>query len=131
MSFNTIIPHPQYCLVEAVIDGYEDWQSAMQVVEEISTLADEHGWNRFLIDFTRAVMRVSESEAPDIAAFFNSFYARSANFALRLPADSRAESTVRAFGAAVSDLGHGVTYLKTDADRVAWMASHNRHTRTG
>lgn len=131
MSFNTVVPHPEYELVEAVIDGYEDWQSAVDVIEDMVELAEDQGWRRFLIDFTRVTMRVSVNEAPDLATFFDKLFPENFTMALYLPADDKAAETVQAFGDAMTGLGHAIVYLKSREERQSWIVSPFRQTGTG
>ena len=131
MSFNTVIPHPDCQLVEAVIDGYEDWQTATDIIEDMVDLAEDHDWRRFLIDFTRVVMRVSVSEAPDLATFFDKIFPAHCGLGLYLPTDTQAALSVQAFGDTMTGLGHTVVYLKSSEERQVWMTAPFRQTGTG
>jgi hypothetical protein len=122
MSFNRVIPHYHECYIELVIDGYEDWESAVDTITEMADIAERHELCRFLIDFSRVDMRVSPAEAPDVAAFFNSFCPAGFCLGIILPDDVRAGQTVRAFATAIGALGHPVSYLETSADRAEWIA---------
>ncbi|MHA6287211.1 hypothetical protein [Maricaulis sp. CAU 1757] len=131
MSFNRVRYLSELNCVEAVIDGYEDWQSAMQVVEEMIELAEDRDWVRFLIDFRLVDMRVSVSEAPDIATFFDNLMDQKGEFALLLPVEARGEATVRSFGGKMVALGHSVVYLKTVHERDLWLRDDTRHAAAG
>lgn len=132
MSFNKIISHSHDGYVELVIDGYEDWDSAVDSISEMADVAERDGLSRFLIDFRRVDMRVSPSEAPDIAKFFNSFCTFGFSLGLILPEDRYAARTAQAFAEAIAGLGHPVAFLATPAERAAWVAHGSaRARRTG
>ncbi|WP_323762294.1 hypothetical protein [Maricaulis sp.] len=121
MSFNRVIILPDHACVEAIIDGYEDWDSATEVIVEMCEQVEARSWKRILIDFRRVNLRVSRSEAHDIANFFNSFVNYAMNIAVWLPAGERDAEVINTFARRMDELGHAMTPIRTVADRDAWL----------
>ncbi|WP_417485873.1 hypothetical protein [Maricaulis sp.] len=121
MSFNQVTILPEYACVEAIIDGYEDWDSATDVIVEMGEQVEARAWNRILIDFRRVNLRISRSEAQDIAGFFNSFVTYAMNIAVWLPASDRDAEVISIFARKMGELGHSMTLLRDASDRDAWL----------
>lgn len=121
MSFNRVEALPDYACVDVIIDGHEDWDSATDVIVEMIELAEARGWSRILIDFTRVNLRVALVEAPEIAKFFDSFVNHPMTLAIVLPVADTDRVIIGAFASALHDLGHAVSVLHSDADRMAWL----------
>lgn len=126
MSFNRVEPHKAEAYVEAVIDGHEDWQSALSVIEDMMDAARDHDLDRILLDFTSVDMRVAVSEAPDIARLFDSFAPWPMQLAIIPPADDQGRAVVESFSSQIGDLGHGVTFVRDAQDRANWVSGQGR-----
>lgn len=124
MSFNRVVTHEADAYVQAVIDGHEDWQSALQVIEEITAAAEAHDLHRIMLDFSTVDMRVAVTETADIARIFDSFAHRSMDLAIIPPLDSKGRDTVEAFAVHIGELGHTVTVLITNQSRADWIGAH-------
>lgn len=97
MSFNRVIPHADEDYVEAIIDGYEDWESAMHVIEKMTSVAEEMGTNRILLNFSTVDMRVAASEAPEIGELFHTLAPGLLILGIIPSTEERAVRTVEAF----------------------------------
>lgn len=122
MSFNRVTALPEHACVEAIIDGYEDWDSATDSIVEMTELAEIYNWSRILIDFTRVNLRVALVEAPEIAKFFNSFATRTLDVGVRLPEAERDIMVIQTFANSLGAFGHQITQLRSDIDREIWLA---------
>ena len=122
MSFNKVVPHEAEAYIEAVIDGHEDWQSALQVIEEMTDAAAELDFDRILLDFSTVDMRVAVSETPDIARIFDSFSPGPMQLGIIPSPDPKGRATVEAFASHIGALGHTVTIVSNDAERASWIA---------
>ena len=129
MSFNKILSHIADGYAELVVDGYEDWSTAVDSMTELANAAEVAGLTRFLIDFRRVDMRISINEVPDIALYFKKYCLVDFDLAVILPQDTTASATARAFAETIAGLGHDVAYVVTSHERVAWVA--RRHCRAG
>lgn len=121
MSFNKVTILPEHACVEAIIDGYEDWDSATDVIVEMAEQVESRAWTRILIDFRLVNLRVSRSEAQDIARFFNSFVTYAMSIAVWLPSGERDAATITAFADTMAELGHTITLVRNPADRDVWL----------
>ena len=121
MSFNRITALPQQACVEAIIDGYEDWDSATDAIVEMTEMAESRKWSRILIDFTRINLRIALSEAPELAKFFDSFVTSRKSVAVMLPANEHAAAVIGMFANTLCELGHPVALLRCHEDRRAWL----------
>ncbi|ABI66363.1 MULTISPECIES: hypothetical protein [Maricaulis] len=122
MSFNRVTILPDHACVETFIDGYEDWDSATDIIVEMAEAAESRGWRRILLDFTRVDLRIARSEAQDIAKFFNSFVTHSMSFGVRLPQTQRDAEIIMIFANTMHELGHAVTLLLDRSDREIWLS---------
>jgi|GEM_PF-2517448 len=122
MSFNRVLPREAEGFVEAIIDGYEDWLSATQVIEEMVGVAEDLGTTRILIDFSGADMRIYSREARDIASFFNSFLFEPLDMALLPPADERGREILMIFAGAMVEFGHEVRMLDGREALQSWRS---------
>lgn len=130
MSFNRVFPHPEDAYVEAVIDGHEDWQSALAVIEDMMACASDHDLSRIILDFSTVDMRVAVKEAPDIARLFDSFAPTKMQLGIIPPGpEIGGREVVEAFAAQISDLGHATAFLDDDAKRADWIAGRLRPQR--
>ncbi len=121
MSSNRITPHPAAGYIEAVVDGHEDWMSAVQTIEQIGALIDEFRVYRILLDFAQVDMRVATVEAPDLAKLFHAFTTDQLSFGIVRSGDVRSDATIEAFAAGMRALGHGVEYLESRAATSDWV----------
>ncbi|WP_121210613.1 hypothetical protein [Maricaulis maris] len=131
MSFNRITALPQHACVEAIIDGYEDWDSATDTIVEMTEMAEAHNWHRILIDFTRVNLRVALVEAPEVAKFFDSFVTSTKTVGVVLPSDEHDAAVIGAFANALYELGHLITFLRNPMDRQAWLDNHGKRVVNG
>ena len=123
MSFNRVFPHPDDGYVEAVIDGHEDWQSALEVIEDMMACAADYKLKRIILDFSTVDMRVAVKEAPDIARLFDSFTPTKMQLGIIPPGEAiGGREVVEAFADQIADLGHGTAFLDTDEKRAQWIS---------
>lgn len=125
MSFNRVVTHEAHAYVQAVIDGHEDWQSALQVIEEMTDAAEAHDLSRIMLDFSTVDMRVAVTETADIARIFDSFAHRPMDLAIIPPLESKGRDTVEAFAGHVEAMGHTVSLLITKQARAEWIGVNN------
>ena len=121
MSFNRVIPHSDEDYVEAVIDGYEDWESAMHVIEKMTSMAEEMGTNRILLNFSTVDMRISVSEAPEIGELFHTLAPGLMFLGIIPSTEERAARTIEAFSRYMDSQGHSSRFLTKQADIDAWV----------
>jgi len=125
MSFNRVISHPDEDYVEAVIDGHEDWESAMHVIEKKTTVAEEMGTNRILLNFLTVDMRIAASEAPEIGELFHALAPGSLFLGIIPSTEERAARTLEAFSRYMNSQGHSSQFLTKQADIDAWVKKEN------
>jgi len=121
MSFTRIIPHSAEGYIDVAFDGYEDWLSATQTIEQIVAVIDSLDIHRILLNFERVQMRVAVAEAPEIANFFHTFANQALDFGIISSGDERGDATIAAFAVAMRALGHGVEHLDDPAAIEAWL----------
>ena len=110
--------------MEAVIDGHEDWQSALQVIEEMTEAAETHDFSRIMLDFSTVNMRIAVSETADIARIFDSFAHRPMDLAIIPPLESKGRDTVEAFASHFGEMRHTVSVLISNQARADWVGAY-------
>ena len=129
MSFNRIIPHETQNYLEAIIEGHEDWLSAVRVIEQIVAASESLSINRVLLDFSEVDMRVAVVEAPVVAQFFSDFAGQTLTLAVIYPRNPRGVPTVKAFVAGMEALGHTAVIIECESDRIAWITGSAHSVR--
>tara|TARA_R110002073_G_scaffold69054_15_gene171393 strand:- start:791 stop:1189 length:399 start_codon:yes stop_codon:yes gene_type:complete len=122
MSFTRIIPHSAEGYIDVAFDGYEDWLSATQTIEQIVAVIDSLDIHRILLNFERVQMRVAVAEAPEIANFFHTFANQALDFGIISSGDERGDATIAAFAEGMRALGHNVEHLDGRAAIEDWLS---------
>ncbi|WP_291843389.1 hypothetical protein [Maricaulis sp.] len=131
MSFNRVSALPDHACVEAIIDGYEDWDSATDAIVEMTEMAEARNWSRILIDYTKINLRISLVEAPELAKFFDSFVTSMKSVSVILPNDEHDAAVIGLFANTLCELGHPVAFLRNADDRRTWLDGPLKRTVNG
>jgi hypothetical protein len=121
MASNRIIPRIESGFIEVIIDGYEDWESATQTIEEVVAIVDRTGTGRILYDFTTADMRMARSEGPDVSRFGGNLAQRQLDVGVVPARDDRSREIVEASFRALDEMGHRVRFITSDEERETWV----------
>lgn len=129
MSLSRAIPHPVSGYIEVIFDGHEDWMSAVQTIEFVAELLDEHGVDRVLLNFEHVDMHIAVVEAPDVARLFNVFANRGLTLGIIRSSDGRGDPTIEALADGMRAFGHDIRYLDTHVEIEAWVDPRSKGIR--